>query len=79
MATPNAMPKRTNPLHQQILAGLLATKPVSWIHKSIDPESPDPKKPRVIETKVVGRGLVNALAANVSDANIERAAKRWIA
>ncbi|AKF14232.1 hypothetical protein SEA_GAIL_67 [Mycobacterium phage Gail] len=48
MATPNQMPKRANPLHQQILSGLLANR------KS------------------------TPLAANVSDENIERAAKRWI-
>ncbi|AYD87091.1 hypothetical protein SEA_NICOLETERA_64 [Mycobacterium phage NicoleTera] len=78
MATPNAMPKRTNPLHQQILSALLATKPTSWTHKRIDPESPDPKKPRVIETKVVGQEPRFPLARNVSDFNIDRAAKRWL-
>ncbi|QGJ88820.1 hypothetical protein SEA_YECEY3_69 [Mycobacterium phage Yecey3] len=47
--TPNAMPKKRNPLHQTILSALLANKPVT------------------------------KLARNVSDENIDRMAKRWLA
>jgi hypothetical protein len=74
---PSAMPRKANPLFQQILGGLLATKKVSWTHKAIDPESPDPKKPRVIETKRTGVE-VTGLARNVSSENVDRAAKRWL-
>ncbi|MCV7016760.1 hypothetical protein [Mycolicibacterium aichiense] len=79
MTTPNAMPKKLNPIHQQILGDLIKTKPVSWTHKSLDPESPDPKKPNVIKTKVVGIELANGLARNVSEENVDRLAKRWVA
>ncbi|AGK85828.1 hypothetical protein Chy1_0061 [Mycobacterium phage Chy1] len=77
MTTPNAMPRKANPLHQQVLGALIKTRPTVWTHKAIDPESPDPKKPRVIETKVHGRE-VTGLARNVSEENVDRLAKRWI-
>ncbi|UJD20901.1 hypothetical protein SEA_ZIMMER_63 [Mycobacterium phage Zimmer] len=77
MATPNAMPKRTNPIHQQILSALLATKPVKRTHKRFIRDA-DGKEHEVFETSTVNV-LRSPLAANVSDENIERAARRWIA
>jgi hypothetical protein len=80
MTTPNAMPKKkVDPIHTELLVGLTAIKPESWDRKHIDPESPDPKKPNVIKTKVTSVVPRFPLARNVSDLNIERAAKRWIA
>ncbi|AOQ28081.1 hypothetical protein SEA_GRUUNAGA_67 [Mycobacterium phage Gruunaga] len=76
MATPNQMPKRTNPMHQQILSGLLANKPTSWTHKTL--LKGDDGKGVVVETKVVGQEPRNALARNVSEHNIDQAARRWL-
>ncbi|AHY27129.1 hypothetical protein PBI_PHANTASTIC_66 [Mycobacterium phage Phantastic] len=75
------MPKPTpkaNRIHQQLLAGLIETRPTSWTRKTVDPKSPDPRKPNIIETKVVGKELRFPLARNVSEFNVELAAKRWI-
>ncbi|AVJ50810.1 hypothetical protein SEA_PHRANNY_69 [Mycobacterium phage Phranny] len=69
---------KANRLHQQILGDLIATKQTVWTRKRIDPDSPDPKRPKVIETKVFGTELARPLARNVSEFNVERAAKRWI-
>lgn len=49
MTTPNAMPRKANPLHQQILAGLIRTVPASWKQKVIDPATALEKKPTVVE------------------------------
>ncbi|AGS82748.1 hypothetical protein ANNAL29_67 [Mycobacterium phage AnnaL29] len=76
MATPNAMPKRTNPLHQQILSGLLATKPVTTTVKRVVKDAAG--KDQVVERKVTRQGLRFPLAQNVSEANIDLAAKRWL-
>lgn len=76
--TPNAMPRKANPLHQQILGSLLETRTASWVHRAIDPKSENPKKPNLIETKMAGSELVYPLARNVSEASVERAARRWL-
>ncbi|AEL17896.1 hypothetical protein TRIXIE_64 [Mycobacterium phage Trixie] len=76
MATPNQMPKRTNPIHQQILSGLLATKPVTSTFKKIVRGADG--KDQVVERKVTRQGIRFPLAQNVSEANIDRAAKRWL-
>lgn len=68
---------KANLNHQKILAALVETKPVSWTHKRIDPASADPRKPEVISTKVTGTELRFPLARNVSEFNVERAARRW--
>lgn len=73
MATPNQMPRTTNKLHQQVLSGLLATKPTSWVKKTWNDEKKD-----VDTVKVSGVEPRNALARNVSDENIDRAARRWL-
>lgn len=69
----------TTAIQAQILGNLLDTKPVSWTHKSIDPNSQDPNKPDIIETKVPGVELKFPLAKNVSNENVENLAERWIA
>jgi len=75
MATPNQMPRKTNPLHLQILGGLIETKAVSWDRKSLS-KGKDGKE--VVEsTKVQHQALRSPLAQNVSALNVERAAAGW--
>lgn len=71
MATPNQMPNK-NKIRQQILAGLIETKPASWNKKVWNDE-----KKTVDEVKVAHQGLRYPLAQNVSEQTVERAAKRW--
>ncbi|QBJ00250.1 hypothetical protein SEA_PHARAOH_62 [Mycobacterium phage Pharaoh] len=84
MATPNVMPKKTNPLHQQTLALLLATKPVTTTIKSFvvgeDGRAVKDAAGRelIVETKQTRQGLRWPLAQNVSEANIERMGRRWL-
>ncbi|BBC53861.1 hypotheical protein [Mycobacterium phage PP] len=73
---PSAMPRKANPLHQQILGALLETKKVSRKHKSLQ-EIPN-DKPIIVETTVTGETLRFPLAQNVSGLNVDRAAKRWL-
>lgn len=73
---PSAMPKRVNPIHQQILAGLLATVPVSWTHKT--DVTPNEKKPTIVERKITTQALTFPLAQNVSEENVESASRRWM-
>ena len=77
MPTPNQMPTKANPLHQQLLAGLIETKPVSWEHKKLEDHSDD-KNNNVLVTKHVRPGLRYPLAQNVSELNVNRAAKGFI-
>lgn len=80
MTTPNAMPKKSSRIGQQIVSALLATKPVSWIHKAIDEDATvDPKKPVVVKTKREGTELRFPLARNVASPNIDRIAKALLA
>ncbi|QGJ97343.1 hypothetical protein PBI_ISCA_63 [Mycobacterium phage Isca] len=75
------MPKPTakaNRIHQQLLAGLIETRKTYWTRKVADPKSPDPRKPNLIEVKVFNTELRYPLARNVSEFNVELAAKRWI-
>jgi hypothetical protein len=76
MATPNAMPKKVSPIHQQILAGLLATKPASWVHKT--DVTPAERQPTIVERTITRQALRFPLAQNVSDLSIERAARVWL-
>ncbi|AGT14317.1 hypothetical protein ADZZY_69 [Mycobacterium phage Adzzy] len=78
MTTPLAMPRKASTIHQQVLGDLIKTRPTTWTHKTLDPTSPDPKKPRVLETKRKGTELVAGLARNVSAENVDRIAKRWM-
>lgn len=65
---------KANLIHQLLLAGLVATKPTSWNHRTIDLETGD-----LVTKKVVGTALSNPLAANVAAENVDRAARRWAA
>ncbi|AEL17800.1 hypothetical protein TURBIDO_67 [Mycobacterium phage Turbido] len=76
MATPNAMPKKANVIHQQILSGLLATKPATWARKTLV-KGADGKE-SVVKTTVTHLEPRFPLARNVSDFNIDRTARRWL-
>ena len=76
MTNPNAMPRKNNQLHQQLLAGLIATKPDVWNRKTlVDPSDP---KSDVLKTPRTRMVLVHPLAQNVSELNVERASQRWV-
>ena len=75
MATPNQMPRKTNPLHLQLLAGLIETAPVSWTRKTLGKDKDG--KEVVESTKVQHQALRSPLAQNVSALNVERAAAGW--
>jgi len=74
--TPNAMPRKANLIHQQTLASLIETKPVSWTHKQLA-KGKDGKEV-LVQTKVTRDGLRFPLAQNVSDSNLDVMAKRWL-
>lgn len=73
MSKPTA---KLNLVHQQVLAGLTATRPTAWDHKVIVPAT-STEKEKVDKVKVVGTEVRYPLAQNVSEENIERAAVRW--
>lgn len=75
--TPNAMPRKANPVHQQLLSGLIATKPTTRTHKVLERDGEG--KEVISETKIVGTTLAFPLANNVSEENVDRMARRWIA
>ncbi|QNJ55850.1 hypothetical protein SEA_PAINTERBOY_67 [Mycobacterium phage PainterBoy] len=72
--TPNAMPKKANAIHLQILSGLLATKPASWVKKTLVQID---GKDEVVKTTITREEPRFALSQNVSGENIDRVAKRW--
>ncbi|WXX09772.1 hypothetical protein [Mycobacterium phage MS619] len=76
MATPNAMPKKANVIHQQILSGLLAPKPATWARKTLVKDKDG--KESVVKTTVTNLEPRFPLARNVSDFNIDRTARRWL-
>lgn len=76
MATPNQMPKRPNALRQQLLAGLIETKPSSWKAKTL---SKDDDGNEIVETTTItSQVLRHPLAHNMSEASVEALSKRWI-
>lgn len=77
MNTPNAMPKKSSVIGQQIVSALLATKPASWVHKTLVKDADG--KEAVVKHTVAGQELKFPLAQNVTDLNVERAARRLLA
>ncbi|AOT24716.1 hypothetical protein PBI_STASIA_60 [Mycobacterium phage Stasia] len=71
---PKPTPKR-NLVHQQLLSGLIETKPVSWARKSLAKDKDG--KEQVVKTTITRQGLRYPLAQNVSNHNVELAARRW--
>lgn len=76
MATPNQMPKKPSVMRQQLLAGLIETKPSSWKAKTIRKDE-DGKE--VVETVTVNQtSLKYPLAHNMSEASVEALSRRWL-
>lgn len=73
---PNEMPKKANKLRQQMLAGLIETKPSSWERKSLSKD--EDGKEVLSSTKITHDALRYPLAQNVSDESVERTARRWL-
>lgn len=76
MATPNQMPKKPNKLREQMLSHLIETKPSGWTQKILAKD--DDGKEIVNGVIHDHRQLKWPLAENVSDFNVDRAAKRWL-
>ncbi|KRD08612.1 hypothetical protein ASE48_08600 [Mycobacterium sp. Root265] len=77
MTTPNAMPKKSLiAVHQHILGSLLALRPASWVHKTLVPATSTSKE-TVVKTTISHQELRFPFAQNVSEQNIDIAAKRW--
>ncbi|AHJ86429.1 hypothetical protein 40AC_66 [Mycobacterium phage 40AC] len=74
---PSMMPKKVNPIRTQVLGGLIETKAVSSTFKKV--VKGDDGKETVVSIKRTRQGLRYPLAQNVSDENVDRLAKRWIA
>lgn len=70
MTTPNAMPKKFNALHQQILSGLLATKPASWDRKTLVKDADG--KETVVKTKILYQSLPHTTRKEVQVKNVRR-------
>lgn len=76
MTTPNKMPKNKNKIRQEILSGLIATHPTSWNRKVW---SKDEEGDLVESTvKVPRQSLRFPLAQNVSSANVDALAAKWL-
>ncbi|AEJ94546.1 hypothetical protein FGG52_gp58 [Mycobacterium phage Backyardigan] len=71
---PKPTPKR-NLVHQQLLSGLIETKPVSWARKTLAKDNNG--KEIVVKTTQTRQGLRFPLAQNVSNFNVDLAARRW--
>ncbi|SKM98500.1 Uncharacterised protein [Mycobacteroides abscessus subsp. massiliense] len=74
--TPMALAKPSL-VRQRIGFGLIDRVPTTWTHKRVDPSSPDPKRPLIIETKMTGWAYKNPLAGNVSQLNVDRFIERF--
>lgn len=77
MTTPNDMPQKANPLHTQILGELLTVRTTT--RPEVRVKNVKRGKDGVYRHDLVGVDVpVPTLAGNVSNDNVERAAKRWI-
>lgn len=74
---PNQMPKRQqSKIRQQMIAGLIETKPTSWNRKTL---AKDEDGKEVVNNRMVRRDELRfPLAQNVSEESVERLAKRWL-
>ena len=76
MPTPNQMPKKPSKLRQQIVAGLIATKPSSWDRKSI---SKDEDGKEIVTTRRQRHDALKfPFAQNMSDDAVDRLSERWL-
>jgi hypothetical protein len=72
------MPKSTNKIRQEILAGLIETKPTSWNRKVWKKDEDDDGKLVESTVKVNRDSLRFPLAQNISDSSVDALAKRWL-
>lgn len=73
---PNEMPNKNKAVQVRLLAGLTETQASSWDRKNL---SRDKEGKEVLDTVKVTHTVVRyPLAQNVSEDNVERAAKRWL-
>ena len=77
MTTPNQMPRSNSPFASQLVSSLIKTKPAGLSRKVLTKDA-DGKETVVSVPVVHGHTLVSPLARNVSEDNVERAAKRWL-
>jgi hypothetical protein len=68
--------KKANLIRQQMVGGLIETKPASWERKTLAKD--EDGKEIVINKRVTHQALRYPLAQNISDENVERIAKRWL-
>lgn len=67
--------KKANQIHQQLLSGLISTKPGGWTQKVL---GKDDNGAEIVTGVIHSREeLKSPLAANVSNFNVERAAQKW--
>lgn len=70
------MPKKQNKIQQQALLGLISLAPASWTRKTLHKDE-DGKE--IVKNDQITRSVLRyPLAQNVSEENVERAAKRWM-
>lgn len=73
MATPNQMPKKPSAAKQKLVASLIETSPSSWKKKTL--VKGEGGKEKVKSETVKQQSLRWPLAANISESNVERAAR----
>lgn len=76
MKTPNEMPKKANLLKQRLIHSLVETAPSVWKIRSIAKAEDGTEE--VVESSKTRNVLKFPLAHNVSDLNVERAARRFL-
>ena len=74
---PSAMPRNNSHLHQQVLAGIIKTKPASWTRKVLSKDADGKEVVNTVAVTYEG-ALQFPLAQNISEENVERAARRWM-
>lgn len=74
--TPNQMPKRPSKIRQQVLAGLVETKPVTRTRKVWVKDSDGELVEGTVKESI--DALKFPFAQNMSDDSVESLSKRWI-
>lgn len=73
---PSQMPKNVSKIRQQVVGGLIDSKPTNRTVKTLAKN--EAGKEIVKKHTVKASELRNPLAQNVSEENVERLAKRWL-
>lgn len=68
--------RKQNRIRQEVLEGLIETRPVSWEKKDL---AKDEAGKEIVKTsKVQHQALRFPLAQNMSEDNVERLSRRWL-